>query len=214
MPPSLWPMHPPWLKIKEVPSETENEKKEWLDSYNGDVHSNAAAGQSKAATLFSLFEPSGFYVAAQSFLASFSLFSWPLSFQLRPLQAWLVPGAHSMSVGSTSASEGTDRFQSMKIDRTASLLKLRSTISICSTIYWQFHLWLGKGNCEESSVLGETWKRAKQLPTWQGSRQRRAQRCLRHRWAKRPRLRPDILWSPIRWPKTKQLSSLGIVTRN
>ena len=46
-------------------------------------------------------------------------------------------------------------FQSVKIDRTASLLKLRSTISLCSTIYWQFHLWLGKGKCDESSVLGE-----------------------------------------------------------
>ena len=32
------------------------------------------------------------------------------------------------------------RFHSVKIDRTASLLKLRSTISLCSTIYWQFHL--------------------------------------------------------------------------
>ena len=49
------------------------------------------------------------------------------------------------------------RFQSVtrKIDRTASLLKLRSTIILCSTIYWQFHLWLEKGKCEESSVLGE-----------------------------------------------------------
>ena len=74
---------------------------------------------------------------------------------VRPLQAWLASGAHSKAVGSTSASEGTGRYQSVKIDITASLLKLRSTISLCSTIYWQFHLWLGKGKCEESSVLGE-----------------------------------------------------------
>ena len=80
---------------------------------------------------------------------------WPLFFQLRPLQAWLASGAHSKAVGSTSASEGTGRFQSVKIDRTASLLKLRSTISLCSSIYWQFHLWPGKGKCEESSALGE-----------------------------------------------------------
>ena len=145
------------LKIKEVPSETENGKKNEVDIYDVDVHSNAPASQSKAAILFSLFEPSGFFTLQLnlSWHHSRSSLAWPLFFQLRPLQAWLASGAHSKAVGSTSASEGTGRFQSVKIDRTASLLKLRSTISLCSTIYWQFHLWLGKGKCEESSVLGE-----------------------------------------------------------
>ena len=64
-----------------------------------------------------------FHVAVQSFLASFSLFSWPIFIQVRPLQASLAPPAHKKSVGSTSASDGTDRFQSVKIDITASLLK-------------------------------------------------------------------------------------------
>ena len=52
-----------------------------------------------------------FHVAAQSFPASFSLFSWPLFFQLRLLTQ------HPL-VGSTPASEGTGRVQSVKIDRT------------------------------------------------------------------------------------------------
>ena len=127
--------------------------------------------------LFSLFEPSGFFTLQLhlSWRHSRSSLAWPLFFQLRPLQAWLATGAHRKAVGSTSASEGTGRFQSVKIDRTASLLKLRSTISLRSTIYWQFHLWLGKGKCEESSVLGEHEKRAKRLLAWQGSRWRRVQ---------------------------------------
>ena len=104
-------------------------------------------------------------------------------------------------------------FQSVKIDRTASLLKLRSTISLCSTIYWQFHLWLGKGKCEESSVLGEHEKgRSGCYLDKALDEGERKLGCLRHRWAKR--LRPDVLWSPIHWPKTNQWSPFGIIVRN
>ena len=63
--------------------------------------------------------------------------------------------------------------------------------------------------------VGRTWKRAKRLLAWQGSRWRRAQTRMRrswHRWAKRPR--PDVLWSPIHWPKTNQWSPVGIIIRN
>ena len=136
--------------------------KKWLDIYDVDVDSNAPASQSKAAILFSLFEPSGFFTLQLnlSWRHSRSSLAWALFFQLRPLQAWLASGAHSKAVRSTSASEGTGRFQSVKIDRTALLLKLWSTISLCSTIYWQFHLWLEKENvkkaqCWENMKKGE-----------------------------------------------------------
>ena len=145
------------LKIIEVPSKTENgEKNDWTFTMSTFIPTHQRA-KVRAAILFSLFKPSGFFTLQinLSWRHSRSSLAWPLFFQLRPLQAWLASGAHSKAVGSTSASEGTGRFQSVKIDRTGSLLKLRSTISLCSTIYWQFHLWLGKGKCEESSVLGE-----------------------------------------------------------
>ena len=204
------------LKIKEVPSKTENGKK-WLDIYDVDVHSNAPASQSKAAILFSLFEPSGFFTLQLNLSwrhsRARSSLAWPLFFQLRPLQAWLASGAHSKAVGSTSASEGTGRFQSVKIVRTASLLKLRSTICLCSTIYWQFHLWLGKGKCEESSVLGEHEKGEARLLAWQGSRWRRAQ----------TRMSPTSLsektetWCSLiadSLAQTNQWSPFGIIIRN
>ena len=153
----LFHRDPPGFENKRSAQQDWKWEKKWLDIYDVDVHANAPASQSKAAILFSLFEPSGFFTLQLnlSWRHSRSSFAWPLFFQLRLLQAWLASGAHSKAVGSTSASEGTGRFQSVKIDRIASLLKLRSTISLCSTIYWQFHLWLGKGKCEESSVLGE-----------------------------------------------------------
>ena len=153
----LFHRDPPCFENKRSAQQDWKWEKKWLDIYDVDVHSNAPASQSKAAILFSLFKPSGFFMLQLnlSWRHSRSSFAWPLFFQLRPLQAWLASGAHSKAVGSTSASEGTGRFQSVKIDRTASLLKLRSTISLCSTIYWQFHLWLGKGKCEESSLLGK-----------------------------------------------------------
>ena len=129
--------------------------KKWLDIYDVDVHSNAPASQSKAAILFSLFKPSGFWTffTLQLNLSwrhsrSFSCMASFLSTtSIASLTCFWRPQL-SKAVGSTSASEGTGRFQSVKIDRTASLLKLRRTISLCSTIYWQFHLWLGKGKCE------------------------------------------------------------------
>ena len=88
-------------------------KKKRLDIYDVDVHSKAPASQSKAATLFSLFQPSGFFTLQLnlSWRHSCSSLAWPLFFQLRPLKAWLASGAHSKAVGSTSASEGTGRFQ-------------------------------------------------------------------------------------------------------
>ena len=71
------------LKIKEVPSKTENGKK-WLDIYDVDVHSNAPASQSKAAILFSLFEPSGFFTLQLNLSwrhsRARSSLAWPLSF--------------------------------------------------------------------------------------------------------------------------------------
>ena len=190
----------------------------WLDIYDVDVHSNAPASQSKAATLFSLFEPSGIFTLQLnlSWRHSRSSLTWPLFFQL-PISSltcfWRPKQGSRIDIGERGdwpVSVGD------RIDRTASLLKLRSTISLCSTTCWQFHLGLGKGKCEESSLLsvGRTWERAKWLLAWQGcSRWRRAQiGCLRHRWAKRPR--PDVLWSPIRWPKTNQWFPVGIIIRN
>ena len=152
----LFHRDPPCFENKKVPSKTENGKK-WLDIYDVDVHFNAPASQSKAAILFSLFEPSGFFtlqlnLSWRHFRSPLGLFSF--NYVHCKLHLLLAPTARQ-SDPATSASEGTGRFQSVKIDRTASLLKLRSTISLCSTIYWQFHLWLGKGTYEESSVLGE-----------------------------------------------------------
>ena len=80
-------------------------------------------------------------------------------------------------------------------------------------IYWQFHLWFGKGKCEEY----QRWEKHEkgrggcQLGKALDEGERKLG-CLRHRWAKRPR--PDVVWSPIRWPKTNQWSPVGIIIRS
>ena len=125
------------LKIKEVPSKTENGKKKRLDIYDVDVHSNAPGSQIRQRSSLVCSSLQVFSRCNSIFpgvILLHGLFSFNNALQLDLL---LAP---TEAVGSPSASEGTGRFQSVKIDRTASLLKLRSTISLCSTIYWQFHL--------------------------------------------------------------------------
>ena len=127
------------LKIKEVPSKTENGEKMTGHLRCRRSFQRTSEPVRQRPPLVSLSLRVFFTLQLNlSWRHSRSSLAWPLFFQLRPLQAWLASGAHSKAVGSTSASEGTGRFQSVKIDRTASLLKLRSTIILCSTIYWQF----------------------------------------------------------------------------
>ena len=163
------------FKIKEVPSKTENGKKKWLDIYDVDVHSNAPASQSKAAILFSLFEPSGFFTLQLnlSWRHSRSSLPWPLFFQLRPLQAWLASGAHSKAVGSTSASEGPvsvgeDRQNSVALETAEHHQPLLNDLLAVSLVTGKRKMW-------RKLSVGRTWKRAKRLLAWQGSRRRRAQ---------------------------------------
>ena len=71
------------LKIKKCPARLQMGKK-WLDINDVYVNTNAPASQSKAATLFSLFEPSGFFTLQLnlSWRHSRSSLAWPLFFQL------------------------------------------------------------------------------------------------------------------------------------
>ena len=191
----------------------------WLDIYDVDVHSNAPASQRKAQ------RPSlvcaslqVFHVATQSsWRHSRSSLALPLFFQLRPLQAWLASGAHSKAVGSTSASEGTGRFQSVKIDRTLLSVALETSEHHDQPLLNDLlavSLVTGKRKMWRKLSVGRTWKRAKRLLAWQGSRWRRAPTRMSRTSQSEKRPRPDVLLSPIRWPKTNQWSPVGIIIRN
>ena len=144
------------------------------------IHSIEPAGQSKAATLFSLFEPSGFFTLQLNLswrhMHSRSSLAWPLFFQLCPLQDWLASGAHSKAVGSTSASEGPglagivgeDRQNNVALETVEHLQPLLNDLLAVSLLTGKRKMW-------RKLSVGRTWKRAKQLLAWQGSWWRRAQ---------------------------------------
>ena len=131
------------LKIKEVPSKTENGKKnDWTFTMSTFIPTHLRA---KVRRRFSLVCSSlqvfsrcnSIFPGAILALLLHGLFSF--NYVHCKLDLLLAPTARQ-SDRHRRSSEGTGRFQSVKIDRTASLLKLRSTISLCSTIFWQFHL--------------------------------------------------------------------------
>ena len=133
------------LKIKKCPAKLKMGKNDWTFTMSTLIptHQRAMA-KVRQRPSGSLFEPSGFFTLQLNLSWRHSrsslrhgLFSF--NYVHCKLDLLLAPTA-CKAVGSTSATEGTGRFLLVKIDRTASLLKPRSTISLCSTIYWPFHL--------------------------------------------------------------------------
>ena len=203
------------LKLKEVPSKTENGKKmTWhlRCRRSFQLHQRAKVRRSDPLWFVRAFR--FFHVAPQSFLASFALFSCMASFLSTTSIASLTFFWRPQQGSRIDIGERGDWPDSVGEDRQHSVaLETASIISLCSTIYWQFHLWLGKEKREESSVWGEHEKgrSGSQLGKALDDDERQLG-CLGHRRAKRPR--PDILWSPIRWPKTNQWSPVSIILRN
>ena len=142
-----------------------------------DVHSNAPAlSQNKAATLFSLFQPSGFSrVATQSFLASFSLFSCMASFLSTTSIAsltcfWRPQQGSRIDIGERGdwpASVGEDRKNSVALETAEHHQPLLNDLLAVSLVTGKKKMW-------RKLSVGRTWKRAKRLLA-QGSRWRRAQ---------------------------------------
>ena len=174
MPLSPWPTL--FWKSNKCPARLKMGKK-WLDIYDHYVHSNAPASQSEAAILFSLFEPAGFFTLQLdlSWRHSRSSLAWPLFFQLRPLQAWLASGAPQQGSridigerGDCPVSVGEDRQNGVALETAEHHQPLRNDLLAVSLVTGKRKMW-------RKLSVGRTWKRAKRLLAWQGSRWKRAQ---------------------------------------
>ena len=150
--------------------------KKWLDIYDVDVHSNAPASQRKA-ILFSLFEPSGFFTLQLnlSWCQSRSSLAWPLFFQLRPIASltcfWRPQQGSRIDIGERGdwpVSVGEDRQNRVALETAEHHQPLLNDLLEVSLV-------TGKRKMRRKLSVGRTWKRAKRLLAWQGSRWRRAQ---------------------------------------
>ena len=175
----LFHRDPPCFENKRSAQQDWKWKKKWLDIYDVDVHSNAPVSQSKAAILFSLFEPSGFFtlqlslswrhsrssLGMASFLSTTSIAS--LTCFWRPQQGSRIDIGER---GDWPVSVGEDRQNSIDIaletaEHHQPLLNDLLAVSLVT----------GKRKMWRKLSVGRTWKRAKRLLAWQGSRWRRAQ---------------------------------------
>ena len=137
--------------------------KQWLDIYDVDVHFNAPGG-SRATRLtqrswgsFRLLELSGF------FMFSSSIFAGVISALLLASFLSTITWLPDLLLAPTASP--LNRYQRARVLKLASLSQLHrqngvapeklstfSNCSLCSTICWQFHLWLRTGLCLVSST--------------------------------------------------------------